>query len=40
MMAIEGMYISRSFLDKLIKVANGELTLDEVRQEVIKKYAR
>lgn len=40
MMAIEGMYIRRSFLDEMIKVANGELSLDEVRQEGIKKYAR
>ena len=39
-MAIEGMYFSRSFLDKMITVGNGELTSEEVRQEVIKKYAR
>ena len=35
-MAIEGMYFSRSFLDKMITVGNGELTSEEVRQEVIK----
>ena len=39
-MAIEGMYFSRSFLDKMIKVGKGELTSEEVRQEVIKNYAR
>ena len=39
-MAIEGMYFSGSLLDKMITVGNGELTSEEVRQEVIKKYAR
>ena len=39
-MAFEGMYFSRSFLDKMIKVGKGELTSEEVRQEVIKNYAR
>ena len=39
-MALEGMYFSRDFLKKMIQVSNGELTTEEVRQEVIKKYAR
>ena len=34
-MAIENMY-----LNKLIKVANGEMTSEELRQEVIAKYKK
>ena len=37
-MAIENMYLSKSFVQELIKVANGEKTSEELRQEVIKKY--
>lgn len=39
-MAIENMYFSKSFIDKMIKVANGETSSKEVRDEIIKKYAR
>ena len=39
-MAIEDMYLSREFVDELIKVANGKRTSESLRQEVIKKYAR
>ena len=39
-MAIEDMYLSKEFVNKLIKVSNGEKTSDQLRQEVIKKYAR
>lgn len=39
-MAIEEMYLSEEFVSELIKVANGEKTSEELRQEVIKKYAR
>lgn len=39
-MAIEDMYLSREFVDELVKVANGKRTSESLRQEVIKKYAR
>ena len=39
-MAIEDMYLSREFVNELVKVANGERTSESLRQEVIKKYAR
>jgi len=39
-MAVEDMYLSKDFIEKLEKIANGELSSEEVRQEVIKKYAR
>lgn len=39
-MAIEGMYFNCDFLQKMMQVSRGELTTEEVRQEVIKKYAR
>ena len=39
-MAIEGMHFNRDFLQKMMQVSRGELTTEEVRQEVIKKYAR
>jgi hypothetical protein len=39
-MAIEDMYISSKFVSELLKVANGEKSSEELRQEVIKKYAR
>ena len=37
-MAIEDMYLSREFVEELIKVANGEKTCEQLRQEVINKY--
>lgn len=39
-MAIEDMYFSKDFIEKMIKVANGELSSEEVRQEVIREYGR
>ena len=39
-LAIENMYVSQDFIKELIKVSNGEKTSEELRQEVIKKYAR
>ena len=39
-MAIEEMYVNKEFMKELIKVSNGEKTTEELRQEVIKKYAR
>ncbi len=39
-MAIENMYLSSSFVKELMKVSCGEKTSEQLRQEVIKKYAR
>ena len=39
-MAIENMYLDKEFVNKLIKVANGEMTSEELRQEVIAKYKK
>lgn len=39
-MAIEDMYLSKDFVAELLKVAKGEKTSEQLRQEVIKKYAR
>lgn len=39
-MAIEDMYFSKDFIEKMVKVANGELSSEEVRQEVIREYGR
>lgn len=39
-MAIEDMYLSEDFIRELIKVQKGEKTYEQLRQEVIKKYAR
>lgn len=39
-MAIENMFFSESFIKEIIKVSNGEKTTEELRQEIIKKYAR
>ena len=39
-MAIEDMYFSNNFIEKMVKVANKELSSEELRQEVIKQYAR
>ena len=39
-MAIENMYFDDAFIKKIIKVANGELSSKELRQEVLKQYAR
>lgn len=39
-MAIENMYLSKEFVEELIKVANGEKTSEQLRQEIIRKYTR
>ena len=39
-MAIENMFLSRDFINEMLKVPSGEKTSDELRQEVIKRYAR
>ncbi len=39
-MAIENMYLSKAFVEELVKVSNGEKTSEQLRQEVIRKYAR
>ncbi|MCR5272427.1 MAG: antitoxin VbhA family protein [Lachnospiraceae bacterium] len=39
-MAIEDMYLDREFISKMLKVASGELSSDELRQEVLNRYAR
>ena len=39
-MAIENMHLSKAFIEELIKVSNGEKTSEQLRQEVIRKYAR
>ena len=39
-MSIENMYLSKEFIGELIKVSKGEKTSEELRQEVIRKYAR
>ena len=39
-MAIENMHLSKAFIEELVKVSNGEKTSEQLRQEVIKKYAR
>ena len=39
-MAIENMPLNKAFVEELIKVGNGEKTSEQLRQEVIRKYAR
>ena len=39
-MAIENMRLSEEFTKELLKVSNGEKTSEELRQEVIRNYAR
>ena len=39
-MAIEDMYLSQEFIEKLEQVAIGTISSEELRQEVIKKYVR
>ena len=38
-MAIEDMYVSKDFINKMILVASGELSSEQVRQEVIGRFA-
>ena len=39
-MAREDMYLSKEFIEKLLKVGNGEMTSEELRKEVLKEYAQ
>ncbi len=39
-MAIEDMYLSKSFVKELLKVSQGEKASEQLRQEVFKRYAR
>lgn len=39
-MAVENMPLSKAFISELIKVAQGKKTSEELRREVIQKYAR
>lgn len=39
-MAVENMHLGKDFINELIKVAKGEKTSEELRQEVIQKHAR
>ena len=39
-MAIEDMYLSKEFIEKLLKVSNGEMTTDDLIQELNNKYAK
>ncbi|MDD6072526.1 MAG: antitoxin VbhA family protein [Clostridiales bacterium] len=39
-MAIENMYLSKDFINELLKVSRGEKSSEQLRQEVLKKYAR
>ena len=38
-MAIEEMYPSEELINKLMEIDNGELTKEELIQELVKKYA-
>ncbi len=39
-MAVENMPLSEEFIKKLMQVNKGEITAGELRNEVIKRYAR
>lgn len=39
-MAVEDMYVSKEFIEKLLKVNNGEMTTDDLIQELNDKYAK
>lgn len=39
-MAIENMYLSKEFVEELLKVAKCEKTTEQLRQETIRKYTR
>ena len=39
-MAIEDMYLSKEFIEKLLTVSNGEMTTDDLIQELNNKYAK
>lgn len=39
-MAMEEIYVSKDFINKMILVTGGELSSEQVRQEIISQYAR
>ncbi len=39
-MAIEDMYVSKEFIEKLLKVNKGEMTTDDLIKELNDKYAK
>ena len=39
-MAIEDMYVSKEFIEKLLKVSNGEMISEQLRKEVLKEYTQ
>ena len=39
-MAISDMYVSKEFIEKLLKVSNGEITSEQLRKEVLKESAQ
>ena len=39
-MAIEDMYVSKEFIEKLLKVSNGEMTSEQLRKDVLKEYTQ
>ena len=39
-MAISDMYVSKEFIEKLLKVSNGEMTSEDLRKEVLKEYTQ
>ena len=39
-MAISDMYVSKAFIEKLLKVSNGEMTSEQLRKEVLKEYVQ
>ena len=39
-MAIEDMYVSKDFIEKLLKVSNGEMITDDLIKELNDKYAK
>lgn len=39
-MAISDMHLSKEFIEKLLKVNNGEMTTDDLIQELNNKYAK
>ena len=39
-MAISDMYLSKEFIEKLLKVSNGEMPSEQLRKEVLKEYTQ
>ena len=39
-LAIEGMYVSKDFVNTMLQVARGEKTEEEVIEEIKQKYTR